>query len=92
MVRSSDHDAAAQSTMIANPSLPAYRYNPYDKTLTHEVYDYDLMTTIRRYGVTVVGKMKRAAVPATTTSRSCVYRAELSRRLRGAFGGTALQS
>jgi hypothetical protein len=35
--------------MIANPSLPAYRYNPYDKTLTHEVYEYDKMTAIRRW-------------------------------------------
>lgn len=38
-----------ESVMIANPSIPAYRYNPYDKTLSRERYDFDTMTQIRRY-------------------------------------------
>ena len=26
--------------MLANPSLPAYRYDPYSRLLTKEVYDH----------------------------------------------------
>ena len=29
-----------ESAMIHNPSLPAYRYDPYSRRLTHEVYDH----------------------------------------------------
>lgn len=63
--------------MIANPSLPAFRYNPYDKTLTHEVYEYERMTTIRKYGsVSLVHRLPglplasrpRFGVPQTTAS------------------------
>ncbi|XP_076365983.1 diphthamide biosynthesis 1 [Tachypleus tridentatus] len=37
-----------EAAMIANPSLQAYRYNPYDKTFTQELYDFDAMTKIRK--------------------------------------------
>lgn len=37
-----------ESAMIANPNIPAYRYNPYDKVLSHEKYDTDLMTQTRQ--------------------------------------------
>jgi 2-(3-amino-3-carboxypropyl)histidine synthase len=32
-----------ESAMIANPNIPAYRYDPYGKTLTRESYDHDKM-------------------------------------------------
>jgi 2-(3-amino-3-carboxypropyl)histidine synthase len=35
--------------MIANPTLPAYRYDPYSKLFTIEKYDFPLMKKIRRY-------------------------------------------
>lgn len=38
-----------ESIMIANPTLPAYRYDPYSKLFTIEKYDFPLMKKIRRY-------------------------------------------
>jgi 2-(3-amino-3-carboxypropyl)histidine synthase len=34
--------------MIANPSLEAFRYNPYDKSLTREHYEAPKMLELRR--------------------------------------------
>lgn len=34
--------------MIANPSLEAFRYNPYDKSLTREHYETGKMLQLRR--------------------------------------------
>ncbi|XP_067129564.1 2-(3-amino-3-carboxypropyl)histidine synthase subunit 1 [Centruroides vittatus] len=36
-----------EAVMIANPSIKAYRYNPYDKSFTHEKYDIERMTSFR---------------------------------------------
>ena len=36
-----------ESIMIANPSLPAYRYDPYSKRLTQEMYDHNEMRRMR---------------------------------------------
>jgi len=36
-----------ESIMIANPSVPAFRYDPYSKKLTRERYDYREMQTAR---------------------------------------------
>ena len=33
--------------MISNPSIPAYRYDPYSKVLSHEHYDHVKMKGIR---------------------------------------------
>ena len=33
--------------MIANPTVPAFRYDPYSKKLTRERYDHREMRTIR---------------------------------------------
>ena len=33
--------------MIANPSLPAYRYDPYSRKLTRETYSHDEMLSLR---------------------------------------------
>jgi len=37
-----------ESIMIANPELPAYRYDPYSKILSQEYYDHDKMKRIRK--------------------------------------------
>lgn len=37
-----------EAIMIANPEVKAYRYNPYDKTLTEESYDHPKMVSVRR--------------------------------------------
>lgn len=34
--------------MIANPSLEAFRYNPYDRSLTRERYEHAHMLQLRR--------------------------------------------
>lgn len=36
-----------ESIMIANPSVPAFRYDPYSKKLTRERYDHRLMRRVR---------------------------------------------
>ncbi|XP_013145150.1 PREDICTED: diphthamide biosynthesis protein 1 [Papilio polytes] len=36
-----------ESVMIANPSIPAYKYDPYEKKFTSEVYEHKLMQTNR---------------------------------------------
>ncbi len=37
--------------MIANPSVPAFRYDPYSKNLTREWYNHDEMYHIRNKAV-----------------------------------------
>lgn len=37
--------------MIANPKLKAYRYDPYDKSLTEEFYDHETMRRTRREAI-----------------------------------------
>ncbi|OGE53482.1 hypothetical protein PENARI_c007G00585 [Penicillium arizonense] len=37
-----------ESAMIHNPTIPAYRYDPYSRTLTRESYEHEEMHTIRR--------------------------------------------
>lgn len=36
-----------EAAMIANPLIPAYRYDPYDNRLTKETYDHERMHSIR---------------------------------------------
>ncbi|XP_060850740.1 2-(3-amino-3-carboxypropyl)histidine synthase subunit 1 [Rhopalosiphum padi] len=36
-----------ESIMIANPELAAYRYDPYERKLTREYYDHDVMKDTR---------------------------------------------
>ncbi|KAF8528829.1 putative diphthamide synthesis protein-domain-containing protein [Hysterangium stoloniferum] len=40
-----------ESIMIANPHVPAFRYDPYSKKLTREYYDHREMTTVRHQAV-----------------------------------------
>lgn len=36
-----------ESIMIANPEIPAYRYDPYSKVFSREYYDHEAMRAIR---------------------------------------------
>lgn len=48
-----------ESTMIKNPHLRFFQYNPYSKKVTEEVYGHEQMHTIRRGEVE---KAKRASM------------------------------
>lgn len=47
--------------MIANPSIPAFRYDPYSKKITRERYDHEEMKTVRS---DAVKKAQRSIEPA----------------------------
>jgi 2-(3-amino-3-carboxypropyl)histidine synthase len=47
-----------ESAMIANPSLPAYRYDPYSRRLTHEKYEHDSLYTLRRTAILTARKAR----------------------------------
>ncbi|GAA5826753.1 hypothetical protein JCM3770_001461 [Rhodotorula araucariae] len=40
-----------ESIMIQNPTIPAFRYDPYTKRLTRELYDHDEMRQVRGQAV-----------------------------------------
>jgi len=40
-----------EALMIANPDIPAYRYDPYARVLTKEEYDHEGMRSVRRSAV-----------------------------------------
>eukprot|EP00041_Stephanoeca_diplocostata_P030050 m.899397 g.899397 ORF g.899397 m.899397 type:complete len:504 (-) comp23680_c1_seq1:328-1839(-) len=40
-----------ESIMISNPSLPAYRYDPYSKILSREYYDHEEMLKMRKEAI-----------------------------------------
>ncbi|KAM0719934.1 hypothetical protein Q7P37_004069 [Cladosporium fusiforme] len=48
-----------ESAMIHNPSIPAYRYDPYSRRLTHEVYDHDTLLSDRSKALTGARKAKK---------------------------------
>jgi hypothetical protein len=37
--------------MIANPTVPAFRYDPYSKKFTREHYDHNEMQTVRNQAI-----------------------------------------
>lgn len=41
-----------ESIMIHNPTIPAYRYDPYSRKLTRETYAHDEMQSVRRGAIT----------------------------------------
>uniref|UniRef100_A0A8C6RI35 2-(3-amino-3-carboxypropyl)histidine synthase subunit 1 n=3 Tax=Nannospalax galili TaxID=1026970 RepID=A0A8C6RI35_NANGA len=47
-----------ESVMIANPNVPAYRYDPYSKVLTREYYDHQLMQTTRQEAIATARSAK----------------------------------
>ncbi|KAI9203246.1 putative diphthamide synthesis protein-domain-containing protein [Polychytrium aggregatum] len=40
-----------EAIMIANPELPAYRYDPYSKVFTRERYNHDEMRSARQHAI-----------------------------------------
>jgi len=46
--------------MIANPAVPAFRYDPYSKKLTRERYDHAEMQEVRHDAVTTAKKSIKA--------------------------------
>ncbi|KAJ5407734.1 2-(3-amino-3-carboxypropyl)histidine synthase subunit 1 [Penicillium cosmopolitanum] len=48
-----------ESAMIHNPTIPAYRYDPYSRTLTRESYDHQEMHTIRRDAINTAKSAKK---------------------------------
>lgn len=47
-----------ESAMIANPDLPAYRYDPYSRRLTHETYEHDSLYSLRRTAILTARKAR----------------------------------
>lgn len=45
-----------ESIMIHNPSVPAYRYDPYSRKLTRETYEHDEMRTLRSSAISTAKK------------------------------------
>lgn len=48
-----------ESAMIHNPSLPAYRYDPYSRKLTRETYEQDEMYDLRRQAIASAKNAKK---------------------------------
>lgn len=48
-----------ESAMIHNPSIPAYRYDPYSRKLTRETYDHKEMHELRRDAISSARKAKK---------------------------------
>ena len=66
-----------ESAMIHNPSIKAYRYDPYSRRLTHETYDHDQLLSdrskalqqarkARKWGL-ILGSLGRQGNPHTMT-------------------------
>ncbi|KAH8599342.1 diphthamide biosynthesis protein-like protein 1 [Bisporella sp. PMI_857] len=48
-----------ESAMIHNPTIPAYRYDPYSRKLTRETYDHKEMHALRREAIVSAKKAKK---------------------------------
>ncbi|KAK4227995.1 putative diphthamide synthesis protein-domain-containing protein [Podospora fimiseda] len=48
-----------ESIMIHNPTIPAYRYDPYSRKLTHETYGHDEMQDLRRDAIRTAKTAKK---------------------------------
>lgn len=58
-----------ESAMIANPTVPAYRYDPYAKTFTQERYEHDKMLSSRRSAVQVASTANKFGIILGTLGR-----------------------
>ena len=66
-----------ESAMIHNPSIPAYRYDPYSRKLTRETYDHMEMQNLRKRAIAsaksarkwglILGSLGRQGNPHTMT-------------------------
>ncbi|ERF75772.1 Diphthamide biosynthesis protein 1 [Endocarpon pusillum Z07020] len=48
-----------ESAMIANPTMPAYRYDPYSRKLTQETYSHDEMLSLRSTAIATARNAKK---------------------------------
>lgn len=48
-----------ESIMIHNPTIPAYRYDPYSRKLTRETYGHDEMQSLRRDAIKTAKKARK---------------------------------
>ncbi|KFA61183.1 hypothetical protein S40285_02182 [Stachybotrys chlorohalonatus IBT 40285] len=48
-----------ESIMIHNPSIPAYRYDPYSRKLTRETYGHDEMQSVRRSAISTARNARK---------------------------------
>jgi 2-(3-amino-3-carboxypropyl)histidine synthase len=48
-----------EAAMIANPDLPAYRYDPYDRKLTRESYSHEEMLNTRSAAISTAKRAKK---------------------------------
>jgi diphthamide synthase subunit DPH2 len=55
-----------ESIMIANPTVPAFRYDPYSKKFTRERYDHDEMQTIRNQAIQTAKRSINTYRPSET--------------------------
>ena len=70
--------------MIANPSVPAFRYDPYSKKFTREHYDHQEMQTVRDNAV----QTARESIAALTQKSSHVQENVSGTPLWGVILGT----
>ncbi|KAJ3045907.1 Diphthamide biosynthesis protein 1 [Rhizophlyctis rosea] len=58
-----------EAIMIANPTLVAYRYDPYSKKFTRERYDHKEMQSIRKHAIEIAKGAKRWGIILGTLGR-----------------------
>lgn len=60
-----------ESAMLANPSLPAYMYDPYSKRLTVETYDHAAMRANRRRAIETARSANRYGIILSNVGFVC---------------------
>ena len=58
-----------EAVMIANPNIPAYRYDPYSKKFTRESYNHVEMYSLRTSAIEVAKKAKQFGLIQGTLGR-----------------------
>ncbi|CAG8595898.1 4258_t:CDS:2 [Diversispora eburnea] len=58
-----------ESIMISNPSIPAFRYDPYSKKFTRERYDHEDMYSLRKHAIDLTKNAKRFGLILGTLGR-----------------------
>ncbi|EJD01432.1 diphthamide synthesis protein [Fomitiporia mediterranea MF3/22] len=76
-----------ESIMIANPSVPAFRYDPYSKKLTRERYNHEEMKMVRNEAVKKA-RLSIEAVPETSDGSKDIASVSVSNQPWGVILGT----
>ncbi|KAI8918256.1 putative diphthamide synthesis protein-domain-containing protein [Powellomyces hirtus] len=58
-----------EAIMIANPALPAYRYDPYSKVFTREHYEHEEMHELRKHAIESARQAKHFGLIMGTLGR-----------------------